>query len=71
MFCANACSSHSARLTKITGVAQSGVQQASVSQAGLVKSGGQVMQTFYPKSHHAAFTFLSNRVVRIVIALAE
>ena len=55
----------------ITGVAQSGVQQASVSQAGLVKSGGQVMQTFYPKSHHAAFTFLSNRVVRIVIALAE
>jgi hypothetical protein len=55
----------------ITGVAQSGVQQVSVSQAALLKSGGQVTQIFYPKSHHAAFTFLANRAVRVVIALAE
>jgi hypothetical protein len=28
-------------------------------------------ESYYPKNHHAAFTFVKNRLVRMTIALAD
>jgi hypothetical protein len=53
----------------ISTVNAAGVQN--VNPAAAVKAGGQVTQVYYPKRHHAAFTFLNNRIVRITVALAE
>jgi hypothetical protein len=33
--------------------------------------GNQFVETYFTKSHHAAFTFVQGKLVRITIALAD